>query len=263
MIRGIAKEMEIPVADAVFINPVDNVYNIPIDFPVLAKPNFGDSSFGITQKSVANTVEELNDAILKAREQFGYDKPILVEELLTGKDLSLGILGNPPESYTILPIIEEDYSRLPEDLPRICGYEAKWVQDSPYFKLLRSIKADLDPETEKRIIEWSLKLTERLDCRDYTRFDWRLDANGVPKLLEINPNPGWCLMSISPSYKSLFGCTAGSSEYSSQWSIQMFLLVIKSTVNPGVVKITASSGELEQVTLTIRTVISQEKSDLL
>ena len=24
------------------------------------------------------------------------------------------------------------------------------------------------------------------------RIDWRLDANGTPKLLEVNPNPGWC-----------------------------------------------------------------------
>ncbi|MBY8989016.1 MAG: D-alanine--D-alanine ligase, partial [Candidatus Lokiarchaeota archaeon] len=37
-----------------------------------------------------------------------------------------------------------------------------------------------------------LKLFERLECRDYVRFDWRLDAQGNPKLLEVNPNPGWC-----------------------------------------------------------------------
>ncbi len=41
-------------------------------------------------------------------------------------------------------------------------------------------------------MEWCLKLFERLDCRDYARFDWRLDAQGNPKLLEVNPNPGWC-----------------------------------------------------------------------
>jgi D-alanine-D-alanine ligase len=35
-------------------------------------------------------------------------------------------------------------------------------------------------------------LFERLECRDYARFDWRLDARGNPKLLEANPNPGWC-----------------------------------------------------------------------
>ena len=33
---------------------------------------------------------------------------------------------------------------------------------------------------------------ERLDCHDYVRFDWRLDSEGNPKLLEVNPNPGWC-----------------------------------------------------------------------
>ncbi len=37
-----------------------------------------------------------------------------------------------------------------------------------------------------------ISLFERLECRDYCRFDWRLDAQGNPKLLEVNPNPGWC-----------------------------------------------------------------------
>jgi len=41
-------------------------------------------------------------------------------------------------------------------------------------------------------VEWCLKLFERFECRDYARFDWRLDAKGNPKLLEVNPNPGWC-----------------------------------------------------------------------
>ena len=37
-----------------------------------------------------------------------------------------------------------------------------------------------------------MELWQRLDFRDYGRFDWRLDSNGNPKLLEANPNPGWC-----------------------------------------------------------------------
>jgi D-alanine-D-alanine ligase len=192
LIRGIAQEMDIPVADAFYIKPEDNVFEMNIEFPVIAKPNFGDSSFGITQKSVAYNVEELNDAIMKTREKFGYDKPLLVEEFLTGKDLTMGIIGNVPETYTVLPIIEEDYSDLPEGLPKICGYEAKWLEDSPYFQKLKSIPAILPEVTEKLIIEYSMKLAERLECRDYTRFDWRLDSKGVPKLLEVNPNPGWC-----------------------------------------------------------------------
>jgi D-alanine-D-alanine ligase len=103
----------------------------------------------------------------------------------------VGIIGNPPESYTVLPIIEEDYSTLPEGLPKICGYEAKWIPDSPYWNI-KSIRADLPDETEKSIVEWCLKLFERLECQDYARFDWRLNVEGQPKLLEVNPNPGWC-----------------------------------------------------------------------
>jgi len=191
LVRGIAKEMEIPVPEAFFIKPEDTTFEMPFGFPVIVKPNFGDSSFGITQRSVAHNPEELVSAISEIREKFGYDKPVLVEKFLTGKDISVGIIGNPPESYTVLPISEEDYSELPEDLPRICGYEAKWLPDSPYWKI-KSIHADLPEETERAIVEWSLKLFERLECRDYCRFDWRLDASGKPKLLEVNPNPGWC-----------------------------------------------------------------------
>jgi D-alanine-D-alanine ligase len=135
LVRGIAKEMEITVPEAFFIKPEDSAFELPFGFPVIVKPNFGDSSFGITQRSVSNSIEELVNAISEIREKFGYDKPILVEEFLTGKDLSIGIIGNPPESYTVLPIIEEDYSVLPDGLPRICGYEAKWLPDSPYWNM--------------------------------------------------------------------------------------------------------------------------------
>lgn len=191
LIRGIAKEMGIRVPEAFFIKPEDQTFELPFDFPAIVKPNFGDSSFGITQRSVANSLEELVDAISEIRDRFGYDKPILVEEFLTGKDLSVGIIGNPPESYITLPVIEEDYSALPEGLPRICGYEAKWIPDSPYWNI-KSIPVELPEDTKRLIEECSLKLFERLGCRDYCRFDWRLDSRGNPKLLEVNPNPGWC-----------------------------------------------------------------------
>ncbi|MCA9399225.1 MAG: D-alanine--D-alanine ligase, partial [Candidatus Omnitrophica bacterium] len=191
LVRGIAREMDIRVPEAIFIRPEDNVYELKISFPVLVKPNFGDSSLGITQKSYAENVEQLADAIQSIRDHTGYDKPILVEEFLNGADLSVGIIGNFNEGYTILPIIEEDYSCLPKELPRICGYEAKWLPESPYWNL-QSKPANLGEKLEKYIEEACLRLFERLECRDYCRFDWRLDGRGEPKLLEVNPNPGWC-----------------------------------------------------------------------
>ncbi len=193
LVRGVATEIGIPVAEAFSVAPEEVTFiSLPIDFPVIVKPNDGDSSVGITVDSVCYDVQQLEHAIVKVREAIGYDKPVLVEQFLTGKEVSVGIIGNPPESYLSLPIIEEDFSGLPDGLPKICGYEAKWEQDSVYFKNLRSIPADLPQPVIEFLQASSMKLFQRLGCQDYARFDWRLDANGTPRLLEANPNPGWC-----------------------------------------------------------------------
>lgn len=190
-VRGIAKEMGIPVPTSFMVLPGSEGAKIPSSYPVIVKPNLGDSSFGIFADSVVNDKEALLNAIDRLRKQFGYDKPILVEEFLPGKDLTVSIIGQPDGSYRVLPITQEDYSALPSNLPRICGYEAKWDPESPYWKI-KTIPADLPQDVEEEIVGWSLMLSARLECRDYVRLDWRLDSSGRPKLLEVNPNPGWC-----------------------------------------------------------------------
>lgn len=190
LVLAVAKEMGIPVPETIYIYPGDNDYPMPPKFPVIVKPNFGDSSYGITQRNVVSSPDELINAVKELREKWGYNDLILVQEFLPGKELTVGIIGNPTD-YVVLPLAEEDYSVLPSELPKICGYEAKWLPNTPYWNL-RSIKAELSKEVEGFIIDSSIRLFERFECRDYCRFDWRLDAEGNPKLLEVNPNPGWC-----------------------------------------------------------------------
>jgi D-alanine-D-alanine ligase len=50
----------------------------------------------------------------------------------------------------------------------------------------------LDEEKKRQLSDYSIQLFERLECRDYARFDFRADEQGNIKLLEVNPNPGWC-----------------------------------------------------------------------
>ena len=193
LIRGVAMEMDIPVPAAFSVAPEEVTFiSMPIDVPVIVKPNYGDSSVGITVDSVCHDVRQLEQAIAKVREATGFDRPVLVEQFLTGKDISVGIIGNPPDSYTVLPVIEEDYSQLPEGLPRICGYEAKWDTESEYFRKVKSIPADLPQPTIDFLNASCIRLFQRVGCQDYARFDWRLDGNNTPRLLEVNPNPGWC-----------------------------------------------------------------------
>jgi D-alanine-D-alanine ligase len=192
LVRGIAQEMGIAVPEGVLLTVEATSVELPFPFPAIVKPNFGDSSVGITQNSVVWEPEDLLATLAALRGRFGHDLPVLIETFLTGQDLTVGIIGNPPDDYRILPVIEEDYSRLPEGYPKICGYEAKWLPNSPYWDSLRSIPAELPKQTLENLQKDSLMLFQRLECRDYARFDWRLDSAGEPRLLEANPNPGWC-----------------------------------------------------------------------
>ncbi len=159
----------------------------PQSLPALLKPALGDSSIGITQKAVVHNAEEL-------LAYFEYVKtavpgvPILVQEFLSGREFSVGVIGN-DGAFEILPILEVDYSLLPQNCPHILAYESKWDPDSPYWTNIRYHQASLEETKWRQLIDSSTALFERLECRDYARFDFREDAEGRLKLLEVNPNP--------------------------------------------------------------------------
>ncbi|MBN1765745.1 MAG: methyltransferase domain-containing protein [Sedimentisphaerales bacterium] len=191
IVRSIAQSMEVPVPLETYFCIDDNAANMPSVFPALVKPNFGDSSIGITQDAVVENSKELVEYIDRLREDLP-GRPLLIEEFLPGKEYTIGIIGNVGLTYRILPPLEVDYSGLQEGLPPILGYESKWMPDSPYWTQISYKKAQLDDDTQSKLFDYSNLLFERCGCRDYARFDFRTDANGEIKLLEVNPNPGWC-----------------------------------------------------------------------
>ncbi len=191
LVNGIAQTLDIPVPLETFFNPDDQSATVPSVLPALVKPNTGDSSIGITQKAVVYSAEELIAYIDEVRETLP-GRALLIQEFLSGPEYSVAIVGNPGLSYHVLPVLEVDYSSLPSSLPRILSYESKWVPDSPYWTKIKYHEARLDEDTRRKLVDYSSLLFERLGCRDYARFDFRADARGEVKLLEVNPNPGWC-----------------------------------------------------------------------
>ena len=191
LVRGIAQAIDVPVPAETYFNTDDLAATIPSVFPALIKPNFGDASIGITRDAVVHTWEEAITCLGRLREQMP-GCPILIQEFLPGPEYSIGIIGNPGQSYRVLPPLEVDYSGLDSKLPRLLSYESKWVPESPYWTQISYREARLDEEARRKIIDYSNILFERLGCRDYARFDFRADAEGEIRLLEVNPNPGWC-----------------------------------------------------------------------
>ncbi len=191
LVKAIAASLDIPVPAETYYTPDDLSATLPTTFPALVKPNFGDSSIGITQDAVVRNPEQLIEYIAALRHELP-GRPILIQEFLEGAEYSVGIVGNPGLTTTFLPILEVDYSALPPELPKILGYESKWIPGSPWWETIKYRPAGLPRELGRTIIDQSMMLFERLGCRDYARFDFRADGNGVIKLLEVNPNPGWC-----------------------------------------------------------------------
>ncbi len=191
LVRAIAQDLGVPVPLETYAHPDDMTATVPSVYPALIKPAQGDSSIGITKNAVVLGVEEAVAYLAELRTALP-DRAVLVQEYLTGAEYSVGVIGNPGVGYTVLPILEVDYSGLPADLPKILSYESKWQPDSPYWTSIKYRQTEADEETCRRLTDYSITLFERLGCRDYARFDFRTDTAGQIKLLEVNPNPGWC-----------------------------------------------------------------------
>jgi len=191
LVRAVAMTLDVPVPLETYVRTGDQGATLPSVFPALLKPNYGDSSQGITKDAVVKNEKALLDYLDKLRIEFP-KRPVLVQEYLTGAEYSVALVGNPDQGLRALPLLEVDFSKLDPKLPKILGYESKWEPTSPYWTQIRYQEATLPDQAQQQMIEHSMRLFERLGCRDYARFDFRADAKGEIKLLEVNPNPGWC-----------------------------------------------------------------------
>ena len=117
-----------------------------------------------------------------------------------------------------IPILEWDFSKLPEGTPRIASSEAKWENDNPVYRNAPEIfPDDLPEEISKAIHGTAVEAFKVLKLRDYGRIDMRLrrlnddgrkqkkkpkrkenNGNGGGKsdlqdwefhVIEVNPNP--------------------------------------------------------------------------
>lgn len=158
------------------------------DRPLFVKPLHEGSSKGITERSCCRTVDELDQqvAFLLAR----YRQPVLVEEFLPGAEFTCAVLGN-GTAARVLPLIGMRFDALPAGSLPVYGFEAKWLWDRPEHPLdIFECPARIDAEQREVIERVVLAAYRALGCRDWSRIDVRLDAAGVPNVVEVNPLPG-------------------------------------------------------------------------
>jgi len=156
-------------------------------FPVIVKPAREDASVGISSASVVSTPSALEERVAYVLDH--YRQPGLVEEFIEGREIYVSILERMGQEPQVFPFFEIDFSDMPDDRPKIVSFEGKWVEDSIEYKGTRPVRCEgLSPEVRASVAKTAVDAFRAVGLRDYARMDIRLSVDGVPYVIDVNPN---------------------------------------------------------------------------
>jgi D-alanine-D-alanine ligase len=148
-----------------------------LGLPIIVKPVCEGSTIGLTKVTAANDLEK---AYRTAAE---YDRLVLAEEFIAGRELTVAILGD-----RALPIVRV------APAVELYDYQAKYFSDdTKYF-----CPSGLSDQDEKAIQSQALEAYRLIGCEGWARVDVILDAAGKPHFLEVNTAPGMTNHSLVP-----------------------------------------------------------------
>lgn len=159
-----------------------------LDMPYVIKPPREGSSVGI---HIVTKQEEVEEALADG---WKYDDELLIEEYISGKELTVGVLGG-----NALPIVHI----APEDGWYDINNKYPWLESkgkTQYF-----CPAELSEEQTKKVQETATKAHQALGIEIYSRVDILLDEKRGPYVLEINTLPGMTASSLLPKAASELG----------------------------------------------------------
>ncbi len=168
------------------INPA--AVEVIVGLPAIIKPVNEGSSIGIT---VAHSREQVIDGINHALK---YDHRVLVEEFITGLEVTAAVLGN--DDLQALPLVEI----IPGESYHFFDHEAKYKPGATK----EIVPARLSPEMTTMVQECGLKAHQALGCRGYSRTDTIIRGDDI-YVLETNTIPGMTATSLFPQAAAAAG----------------------------------------------------------
>ncbi len=152
-------------------------------YPLFVKPVHEGSSMGISSDSLCKNYHEVLNQVDRITN--AYRQPALVEEFLSGREFTVGIIGN--QQPNVFPIMEINFDNIPCSHGNVYSrkFKTDW-SDHKYY----SCPANLPFELEEQVKQLALRTFRIFDCKDFARIDIRLDNSGVPNVIEVNPLPG-------------------------------------------------------------------------
>jgi D-alanine-D-alanine ligase len=155
-----------------------------LQFPIVVKPARQGSALGI---KFARTAADVPAALVAA---FSYDRKVLLERYVHGRELAVSILADGDGRATALPIVEA----VPQE-EDFYDFEARYEIGRTRFEC----PAQLDPGLADRAAAIALETYRLLGCAGFGRVDLMLDReSGELFVLELNPIPGLTETSLLP-----------------------------------------------------------------
>ena len=160
------------------VRPGDTADNLPFS-PAIIKPVKEGGAKGISKDSVVESIVDMQKAVSRIHERFG--QPALVERFIEGREFTVGIVGS-----EVLPIMEIDFSSLPDHLETFYSYRVKQFHGDETNYIC---PAKISQREETAISELSKRVVQVLDLKDYCRIDLKIDDEGKIYFLEVNSLP--------------------------------------------------------------------------
>jgi D-alanine-D-alanine ligase len=157
-----------------------------LDYPVFLKLAHEDASIGIEADNVCHDRDAVAARTRAMLER--YRQPVIAERYIDGREVNVTLLGNGDE-LRALPLHEIDFAAMPEDRPRIVSYAAKWDETHVDYAGTKPVPMrDVSPALVATFERAATEAFRALELRDFGRVDLRVDANGVPWVIDVNPN---------------------------------------------------------------------------
>ncbi|AKF11500.1 D-alanine--D-alanine ligase family protein [Sandaracinus amylolyticus] len=183
MAKRVVASAGVPTPRFVVVENVEQLHDVPLAFPLIAKPLFEGSSMGVRKHSRVVDLYDLRE--LCGQLLADYREPVLVEEFCSGPEFTVGILGTGASAQVIGAM---------EIVPRNCAVEEFVYSLEVKRNYLEEVEYHVPPrrpdELVRAVEDVALAAYRALACRDVGRVDVRLGDDGEPKFLEVNPLPG-------------------------------------------------------------------------
>jgi D-alanine-D-alanine ligase len=185
--KRVIRDCNIPTADFIIVEKKEDISKVNLNYPLFAKPVAEGTGKGIDSRSKVKNIEELNKICEDLLERF--NQPVLVETYLPGREFTVGVVGTGNDAR-VVGVMEIVITERAKESTYSYHTKENWRGTVEYPMATG--------EVEKMCSEVALNAWRTLGCRDGGRVDLKMDANGIPNFIEVNPLAG-----INPEHSDL------------------------------------------------------------